>query len=469
MIQFILQTYDSPGGQGLLRSSPVSAANQRAEQYPCPPGTCSWDVNSNEFMTKIPHEASKTIKTLENAGHEAYIVGGSVRDMLLGEVPKDFDITTSALPEEIKGLFPRTVDIGIKHGTVAVIVKGGKIEVTTYRIDGEYENHRRPKHVDFTSDIKEDLSRRDFTINAIAYNPAGGFIDPFCGIKDIQKKIVRCVGSATKRFGEDALRMVRAVRFAATLGFEVDGEIKSAIKENKEKLNAVSAERVSEELVKLVMGKYPEALRIMEETGFFPYVLRGGEVTLKSERFYPVWDHIESEHMYTREQNINSMDALVKRLKTSPADLHARLAVLFDCICKNYTDVLDNLKFDNRSKKIASIYMTYMHIPIVCDKYEIKKILQRVPTELFDNLLAVKNILGTGEPFETIRRLKNEIIHAGECYKIKHLAINGDDLTKNGVKPGPEMGDLLEKLLDAVMKKPELNERERLLSMVGVC
>ena len=394
-------------------------------------------------MNKIPKEVLSTVQILERAGHSAYIVGGCVRDMLLMNEPKDFDVTTSATPDEIKKLFPRTVDIGIKHGTVAVIVKGGKIEVTTFRIDGMYLDGRRPESVSFTKSIEEDLSRRDFTINAIAYNPRSGFCDPYDGQEDIQNRLIRCVGDASERFGEDALRMVRAIRFVATLGFDIDEQIIDSICLLKTKLSAVSIERINEETRKLLLGEYTEAIILTEQTGVLPYMLVGSEL------------------------NTANLPNVVEQIKKCPADYPMRFAILLDGICRNYEDVFRNSKLAGNVIKTVRAYLTYLHKPIKCDKYEIKKILRNMPIDLFDNLLILKEIVTPDVKVNEIKYLKNEIIEAGECYTLRNLSVKGEDLIAFGIKPGKYLGQMLENMLDQVMRNPEENDRKTLLKGVS--
>ena len=390
-------------------------------------------------MIKIPKKVQLVVEALENAGHSAYIVGGCVRDLLLMDEPKDFDVTTSATPCEVKGLFARTIDIGIKHGTVAVIVKGEKIEVTTFRVDGLYLDGRRPESVSFTKSIQEDLSRRDFTINAIAYNPRTGFCDPFDGRKDIQSKLIRCVGDASERFNEDALRMVRAVRFAATLGFRVDEKIIDCISLLKNKLSLVSIERINEETRKLLLGDFSEALAIAEHTGILPYMLVGGSISTEN------------------------LPSVISQIKICPFDYPMRLALLLNGICKNNRAVLLNSKLAGKVIKTVQIYLAYLHTPLECDKYKIKKILRDVPVEIFDNLLVLKEIVSPSVSMSAISDLKREIVEAGEIYSLKNLAVKGEDLIAIGIEPGKHMGQILEDMLDQVMRCPEMNEKGKLL------
>ena len=218
-------------------------------------------------MTKqitLPEDVNALLQTLNNGGYEAYIVGGCVRDSILGRIPQDWDITTSALPEQTKALFSHTFDTGIQHGTITVVLNKTNYEITTYRIDGDYADGRHPDQVSFTSNLEEDLLRRDFTMNAIAYHPAEGFRDPFGGQEDISRSLIRGVGEPAKRFQEDALRMLRCVRFAAQLGFQVDDATYTALQENAALIEKISVERIHEELDKLWKSPFPEKLSLLQ-------------------------------------------------------------------------------------------------------------------------------------------------------------------------------------------------------------
>ena len=225
------------------------------------------------YKITMPPAAARIIDKLQEAGHEAYIVGGCVRDCILGRVPGDWDITTSALPYEVKALFRRTIDTGIQHGTVTIMDGDEGYEVTTYRLDGTYEDGRHPTSVSFTRSLVEDLKRRDFTINAMAYNDTDGLVDEFDGIGDLQRGVIRCVGCARERFGEDALRIMRAVRFSAQLGFTIDKETLDAISELAPTLDKISKERIQIELNKLLLSKHPGYFRILYETGITKVIM----------------------------------------------------------------------------------------------------------------------------------------------------------------------------------------------------
>ena len=260
----------------------------------------------------LPEKVNPIIKTIQAAGFEAYAVGGCVRDSILGRIPDDWDITTSAKPEDIKKLFKRTIDTGIEHGTVTVMLDKEGFEVTTYRIDGEYEDSRHPKEVTFTSNLREDLRRRDFTINAMAYNDEVGLVDIFGGILDIEQKIIRCVGNAKERFTEDALRMMRAVRFSAQLGYDIAPETKEAIKELAPTLKKISAERIQVELIKLVVSNNPDFLRIAYETGITAQVLWEFDLCMKTEQKNPHHMYSVGEHTLWAMKHIKKLPFAVR-------------------------------------------------------------------------------------------------------------------------------------------------------------
>ena len=245
-----------------------------------------------KMKLNIPSGAEIILNTLEQHGYEAYVVGGCVRDSILGRCPDDWDITTSASPEQVKALFRRTVDTGLQHGTVTVLIEKEGFEVTTYRVDGDYEDGRHPKEVRFTSNLKEDLKRRDFTINAMAYHPERGLVDLFGGVNDMEKKVIRCVGDPMERFQEDALRILRAVRFSAQLGFTIEASTKEAIGALAPNLKLVSAERIQVELVKLLVSPNPDYLRAAYETGVTAEFLPEFDVCMKTDQNTP-------HHCYT--------------------------------------------------------------------------------------------------------------------------------------------------------------------------
>ena len=398
----------------------------------------------------IPKEVQKILHTLEAAGFEGFVVGGCVRDMLRGVAPKDWDITTSATPTQVKALFPRTFDTGIQHGTITVLQGGKPFEVTTYRIDGTYTDARRPDSVTFTAQIEEDLSRRDFTINAIAYNPTHGFADPFNGRADITRQTIRCVGNPTHRFTEDALRMLRAVRFAGTLGFVIDPAAINAITALRENLTRISAERIREELTRLLCGTLPGALSLLESTGLLPYVLRGTP--------YPA-----------------PLAQTVQYLESAPTDETLRLSLFFTPFQQNGSaptveKIMRDLRYDNKTIHAAALFARLLPHPIPAERYAIKKILQQLPQDLvkdsFEKLLALQQITGVSDTAhnELLRQLADDVLSKNEPYLLKHLAINGDDLHATGFPRGKEMGAALAGLLDAILREPAANEKQILLN-----
>ena len=380
----------------------------------------------------IPRNVKKIIAALEAAGHEAFVVGGCVRDVLRGVAPKDWDIATSALPEQTKKLFARTIDTGIKHGTVTVVFSREKFEVTTYRIDGEYRDSRRPDSVIFANKIEEDLSRRDFTINAIAYNMF--YVDPFDGRGDIEKKIIKCVGDPEHRFDEDALRMLRAVRFSAQLGFSVDAAALRAIEKLKKNLEKISAERIREELLKLLNGDFPCALKLLAETGLLFFVLRNREFR-------------------------GDLDEIISQLAAVPRDEIIRLVLFLRR--EDYEKILHDLRSSNHEISTVSKLIKFLPEKIVT-RYEIKKILNEMSFENFEKLLTLKEIT-QNESFAHVRDEARDILQKNECFLLRDLAVNGDDLARAGVPRGKIMGETLARLLDAVMRDPSLNSKERLL------
>jgi len=386
------------------------------------------------------------LHTLESAGFKAFVVGGCVRDMLRGITPKDWDITTSALPAQVKILFPRTFDTGIDHGTVTVVQNRQPFEVTTYRIDGTYTDARRPDSVAFTTHIEEDLSRRDFTMNAIAYNPASGFADPFNGRADIERHIIRAVGNPTLRFGEDALRMLRAIRFAATLGFAIEGETLAAIGKQSSNLANISAERIRQEFTRLLCGAYPAAFALLFDTGLMPYILQGipypGDTALTQSR-------------------LNKL-----LLKTSAdSNPHLPLAIFFAPF-DNPALLLRAMRYDNKTVQAVTLYTQLLPHPIPNDRYEIKKTLRQMPPKsalaFFENLLMLQEVIGISDAMHltALHQIAHDIHDKNECYHIKGLALNGNDLIARGIPAGKETGAALERLLNIVMRNPAKNQRD---------
>lgn len=432
----------------------------------------------------LPEKVSCIIDTFMRAGYEAYAVGGCVRDSILGRKPEDWDITTSATPVEIKGLFSRTIDTGIAHGTVTVMLGKEGFEVTTYRIDGKYEDARHPKEVTFTPNLLEDLKRRDFTINAMAYNDKNGLVDAFDGIGDLNRKVIRCVGDAEKRFTEDALRMMRAVRFAAQLGFSIDQDTKQAIHMLAPSLAYISAERIQAELLKLLMSDHPEEMRTLYETGLTKIMLPEFDVMMQTEQNNP-------HHIYTVGEHT------IKALLHVEKDKVLRLTMLLHDaakpLCRTTGDdgfhhfynhqkrgselaekILHRLKFDNdTTDRVSRLIAGHDDNPPVTER-NVRRAVVRLGKKAYPAIFAVKraDVLAQSkyrqaeklQYIEEYEACYNRIMEKEQCLSLKDLAVTGSDLIAEGIKPGPGLGQILQELFDLVLEDPEKNEKEYLLA-----
>lgn len=439
-------------------------------------------------MNKIvlPENVKYIIETLEEAGFEGYAVGGCVRDSLLGREPDDWDITTNAKPLQIKELFRRTIDTGIQHGTVTVLVDKETYEVTTYRIDGEYEDNRHPKQVEFTTSLCEDLKRRDFTINAMAYNDKTGLIDEFDGIGDIENRIIRCVGDPVERFGEDALRIMRAIRFSAQLGYEIDNETLNAMRKLAGNLKSVSAERINTELTKLIISPNPGKLRLAYEYGILKIILPELSQNMEITQNNP-------HHCYTVGEHI------MRSVEAIEPDRVLRYAMLFHDIGKAETkttdeegidhfhghvqlsaqmasDICHRLKFDNKTLAAVKQLIAYHDAKIELKHKSVRRMMNKLGAEGFGDLLKVKQAdLSAQSLYKReekqaeiykLREIYSEILKDNDCVKISDLAVNGKDLMEKGITEGPQIGMILTELLERVMDEPKLNTREKLLELV---
>lgn len=382
---------------------------------------------------QLPEAVEEIITRLNDHGYEASAVGGCVRDSLLGRKPEDWDITTSARPEQVKAIFRRTIDTGIAHGTVTIMVDKVGYEVTTYRIDGEYEDGRHPKEVQFTSNLIEDLKRRDFTINAMAYSSQNGIVDAFGGVEDLKSGLIRCVGNPIDRFTEDALRILRAVRFSAQLGFEIEPATYEAIRVIAPNLMNVSKERILAELSKLLTSAHPNRIRMVYETGMAPFI--SADFTDVS---FP-------------------LPVIDSRL---PDKKHLRWAAFL----QNETEekagrILKQLKSDNDTINRVKVLLRFIKTPLTPQKAELRKIMSQMTPELYDDLLVLRNVDPSGE----ITRLSREIRCAGDCLSLKQLAVSGRDLMDAGIQPGKKVGEVLNALLGMVLEHPEYNQKETLI------
>ena len=432
---------------------------------------------------KLPAIVKIILDSLHAHGFEAYAVGGCVRDSILNREPDDWDITTSALPHQIKQVFQRTVDTGIAHGTVTVLVGSRACEVTTYRIDGAYSDSRHPDSVTFTSKLGEDLLRRDFTINAMAYNEEEGLIDLYGGMRDLQRKKICCVGNASDRFREDALRILRAVRFSAQLHFGIDRLTALAMMDQASNLQHISAERICSELVKLICSDHPEYLRVAYEAGITRVILPEFDAMMQTPQnspyhIYNVGDHTLTAMQHTRKDKVVRLAMLLhdagkpscKRMDTYGYDHfpdHAEAGV------KIADDTMRRLKLDNDTMHKVRTLILYHDWWMKADEKEIRRALHTVGKELFPFLLDIQqaDTMGKSEyrRDERLRRIAQvaryaaDILKRGDAIDLKDLAIGGDDLLAMGIPAGTEIGKLLSAALDLVLDDPAKNTREYLL------
>lgn len=435
---------------------------------------------------QLPEKVNTIIQTLQEHGYEAYAVGGCVRDSLLGREPGDWDITTSASPDETKKLFARTVDTGIEHGTVTVLLGKEGFEVTTYRIDGKYEDSRHPTEVIFTRNLREDLLRRDFTINAMAYNDTEGIVDIFGGMDDLKRKIIRCVGNARERFGEDALRIMRGVRFAAQLGFSLEKETKEAMTELAPTLEKISAERIQTELVKLLVSDSPELIREAYHLGITAVIL-------------PEFDEMMRTGQETKYHRYDVGEHTVQAVCNVPPDKVLRLTMLLHDVAKpemktvdadgtahfkghdirgeqKAKEILRRLKFDNGTIHKVTKLVRWHDYRMPAEKKNVRKAMSKISAELFPMYLLVKraDILAHSmyrreeelENLSGLQKCYEEIVADHECVSLKQLAVTGTDLIGIGMKPGKQIGEVLNELLRIVLEYPEFNNKEHLLRFV---
>lgn len=424
----------------------------------------------------MPKGAEFIIRSLENAGFEAYIVGGCVRDGILGRDPEDWDITTIAKPDEIKRIFSHTVDTGIEHGTVTVLVPPEEVErgirsfeVTTYRIDGEYTDHRHPNAVSFTGSLEEDLARRDFTINAMAYHMERGIIDPFHGQEDLEKKIVRAVGKAEDRFAEDALRMMRGIRFSAQLDFSLDEEAYLGIESLKESLENVSKERIAVELWKLLASAHPDKVEMFFSTGLAPYI---------TEDFPKIQE-----------------SGIPKLLPFAPVEKIVRFGLFLRNVPDLARKILRDLKLDRESIEGGSHFAALFSEEEVESPYALRKRIARYGLKMVRDFYEMRLALLHQDEEELYSPLESDLLEAkrrtGEiiitkkqaesivkerllwitkveseknCVSLSELMLSGKDLISLGVSPGKRMGEILQLAFDRVLQEPKENEKEKLIS-----
>jgi len=411
------------------------------------------------FEMKLSEEILTVISRLNERGFNGYVVGGCVRDALRGIEPNDYDIATDAKPEEILEAFrdKKTIETGIKHGTVTVVVNGKNIEITTFRVDGEYRDNRHPSEVRFTKELADDLSRRDFTVNSMAYSPETGLADFFNGRRDLENKIIRCVGDPGKRFNEDGLRILRALRFSSALGFEIEEVTAAAIHKNRLLLKNISAERIYAELIKLLCGTC--AGRVIKD-------------------FFDIMCVFSPELNSVAERGLLCHTA--KTVDNAPPEKNLRLAAFFHCAGEGhggeecaeiFRNVMRRLKADNATLKSVQTLVLHCGDEIIADEAYIRRLISKTSVETAEALTKLKyscllalpdggtSIIETKKAEEVIKKLVND----GECVSLKGLAINGADLISSGFKEGTAIGEVLKRLYDAVLDGRLPNDKKTLL------
>ena len=425
--------------------------------------------------------------TLDKNGCEGYAVGGCVRDALLGREPQDWDITTNAKPLQVKALFRRTIDTGLQHGTVTVMLDHVGYEVTTYRIDGEYEDGRHPKAVSFTGNLADDLMRRDFTINAMAYNETKGLVDLFTGREDLEKGVIRCVGEPKERFTEDALRMMRAIRFSAQLGFAIEEQTLEAVRALADTIQKISAERIQMELLKTLTSAHPQTIRLFYETGLSHYFLPELDQMMETGQNNP-------HHCYSvGEHTLHSLSEV-------PQDKVLRLAMLLHDVAKpvcKTTDeegidhfhghplqgaelarkILRRLKMDNETiSKVTQLIRWHDYNPPLSER-NVRRAVCKVGLAQYPDIFAVKRAdIRAQSDYKKEEKLRyvddyeqvyEQILEKNQCLSMKDLAVDGSDLLAAGIPQGKAIGEKLHGLFELVLEEPSRNTREYLLSQIN--
>lgn len=438
-------------------------------------------------MINIPYEIKLILSKLRENGHEAYIIGGCVRDSILGNTPKDYDVTTSALPHETERVFRdhRVIETGLKHGTVTVLVNKMPVEITTYRIDSDYSDNRRPDSVTFTKNLEEDTSRRDFTMNAIAIDEFGNIKDFHGGVDDIENKIIRCVGDPDKRFSEDALRILRAIRFSSVLGFDIEENTRSAIFSNKELLQNISRERIASEFIKLLCGQ--NARKVITEYidvigVFIPEALpMKGFDQRNYHHIYDILEHTAAAVDNTPNEPILRLAAFLHdigkpstfTIKDDIGHFYGHAAVS----AQMSREILNRLKFDNYTKDTV-IKLVKLHDGQISEtETAVKRFMNKHSPEIFfmlldlkraDNLAQAPQYHIRTEMLAGLRAIGEDIINREECFSLKQLAINGKDLIEIGYTPGRDIGECLNYLLEEVINQHTDNNKESLLQLAKI-
>jgi len=436
-----------------------------------------------ELKIRIPEQVNMILEKLHDSGHEAYVVGGCVRDALLGREPNDWDITTSALPSEVKEIFTRTIDTGLKHGTVTVLIGREAYEVTTYRVDGVYEDGRHPKQVTFTPSLSEDLQRRDFTINAMAYDPRSGLVDLFGGQKDLEDGIIRAVGDPMQRFTEDALRILRAFRFAAQLGYEIDPDTLGAASALAQNLAKISSERIRDELERILLSDNPEMLMNAYAAGITAVFLPEFDVCMETPQNNP-------HHCYNVGEHTMWSTALIRK------DRILRLTMLLHDFGKPGTrttdekgidhfrghpeesyllsrTILKRLKYDNETFRKVTTLVRYHDLRMRLTEPAVRRAIVRIGEDLFPLYLEIQHADTMAQSLyqrddklaytAELEMIYDRIMFRGDCLSLKDLAVNGSDIIAAGVRPGREVGSILAQMLEEVLNVPEHNDKGYLM------
>ncbi|MBQ9963855.1 MAG: HD domain-containing protein [Clostridia bacterium] len=433
---------------------------------------------------QIPKNVSFALEQLEQHGHEAYVVGGCVRDTLLGIPPHDWDICTSAQPSQVIDTFSehRVINTGLAHGTVTVLIDGQPLEITTFRTESGYDDHRHPQHVEFVSTIEEDLSRRDFTVNAVAYHPKRGFVDPYGGRKDAQNALLRCVGDATTRMEEDALRILRALRFASVYDLHIVSDTREALLHCSPTLTSVSGERIQSELKRILSGKaigrvlrdlYPVLFSIIPE-------LKAADGVEQHSPYhcYDVLQHILKTVEYAHPDTVVRLAALLHDIGKPSCFTwgedgnghfygHARVGV------DMASDILRRLRFDKKTVDEVCILIKYHDTPIEQSDAAVKRWLNRLGDELFNKLLLLKradcmahdqaHVKKRFDELDDIKQRMDRLLNEKACFSLRDLAINGDDLQQLGIPKGRAIGVALDCLLNDVIEQRLNNDKSILL------
>ena len=419
---------------------------------------------------ELPRKVVLIIKNLQRHGYDAYAVGGCVRDSILNRKPEDWDITTSAKPEQVKRIFRRTVDTGIEHGTVTVLIGKDGFEVTTYRVDGLYEDGRHPKEVTFTSRLEEDLKRRDFTINAMAYNDDERLVDAFGGMRDLNYHLIRCVGDPKERFSEDALRILRAVRFSAQLAFPIEPETAEAIKSLAPNLEKISAERIQDAcelgITKVVLPEWDDMVGVKQNTPHHKYDVAAHTVH--------ALQNVKNDKVLRLTMLFHDMGKpVMKTTDENGRDHFKGHAIASEQIAKT---VMKRLKFDNDTIRKVTKLVAYHDYRMEPTGANVRRAMHEIGVELFPYYLAVRladtkaqssyERRGKLENIIQIRELYRNALRNKECVTLKDLAVTGTDLINLGIAPGKELGTLLNELLDMVIEDPAWNQKGKLCDYV---